>query len=87
MERLGQQEGRCFWTGAELGDTPIAGDHYIPRSKGGKTEKTNLVVTSTKLNNLRSNTSPKDFSDSLGVDIDHAANLVRLNNNEKCQWN
>ena len=87
MERLGQQEGKCFWTGAELGDTPIAGDHYIPRSKGGKTEKTNLVVTSNKLNNLRSNTSPKDFSDSLGVDIDHAANLVRLNNNEKCQWN
>ena len=82
-ERLAEQGGNCFWLGTPLNDDNIAGDHYIPRSKSGKTIKSNLVVTSSKLNNIRSNMSAKDFSEYLrdghGVEIDHAEYLKELN--------
>jgi hypothetical protein len=51
-----EQDYKCFYTGEELDQDDIAGDHYIPRSagieKGGVTEYSNLVVTS-EYHNLR----------------------------------
>ena len=83
-ERLAEQGGNCFWLGTPLlNDDNIAGDHYIPRSKKGKTIKSNLVVTSSRLNTIRSNMNAKDFSEYLrdvhGVEIDHAEYLKTLN--------
>lgn len=84
MERLAEQSGNCFWTGMPLDEKQVAGDHYLPRSKGGATIKENLVVTSKKLNNIRLNTSAKDFSELLvnqyNVNIDHETYLQELNN-------
>jgi hypothetical protein len=54
LQKWGEQDGKCFFTGEELERNDLAGDHYIPRSwgiaKGGVTEYTNLVVTSRGLN-------------------------------------
>ena len=84
MERLAEQGGKCFWTGMPINEDQEAGDHYLPRSKGGATVKENLVVTSRKLNNIRLNTSAKDFSEILvnqyNVTIDHEKYLQELNN-------
>jgi len=54
IQKWGDQNGKCYFTGEELEREDLAGDHYIPRSwgiaKGGVTEYTNLVVTSKSLN-------------------------------------
>jgi hypothetical protein len=49
-----EQGFKCYYTGYDLDENEIAGDHFIPRSwgieKGGVTEYHNLVVTSETLN-------------------------------------
>ena len=54
LQKWEEQDGKCFFTGEELERNDLAGEHYTPRSwgisKGGVTEYTNLVDTSTGLN-------------------------------------
>ena len=59
--KLREQNGLDFYTDMELDIKNAHGDHYIPRSRGGKTEYDNLVVCASDINIAKSNISPKDF--------------------------
>ena len=63
--KLIEQKDTCYYTGEPLSRKDAAGDHFIPRNwginRGGVTEYKNLVVTSSKLNNMKSNKSPLEF--------------------------
>lgn len=65
-----EQDCKCYYTGKLLEEEDIVGDHYIPRSSGvengGVTEYHNLVVTSTWLNNQKTNLSPEAFKKLVG---------------------
>jgi hypothetical protein len=60
-----EQGFKCYYTGYDLDESEIAGDHYIPRSwgieKGGVTEYHNLVVTSETLNKKKNARHGDDF--------------------------
>lgn len=60
-----EQGGKCYYTGEELEENNLAGDHYIPRSygvaRGGVTEYSNLVITSKRLNIKKGNMSGDEF--------------------------
>jgi len=60
-----EQGFKCYYTGHDLDESEIAGDHYIPRSwgieKGGVTEYHNLVVTSETLNKKKNARHGDDF--------------------------
>jgi hypothetical protein len=45
-----EQNHRCAYTGEQLDEKHIVGDHYIPRSRSGSTTYDNLVVTSQQVN-------------------------------------
>ncbi|MDC5137713.1 DUF1376 domain-containing protein [Acinetobacter baumannii] len=49
----------CFYCGQVGG--PLECDHYIPISKGGKNEDSNLVTACKKCNRAKSNKNPEDF--------------------------
>jgi len=59
--KLREQNGLDFYTEMELDIKNAHGDHYVPRSRGGKTEYDNLVVCASDINIAKSNISPKDF--------------------------
>ena len=65
LRKWKEQKYKCFYTGEELDEEDIAGDHYIPRSwgieRGGVTEYSNLRVTSERLNLQKLNMHGDDF--------------------------
>jgi hypothetical protein len=65
LDKWEEQGCKCYYTGVELEEDNLAGDHYIPRSlgvlQGGVTEYHNLVITSPHLNGKKGNMSGKEF--------------------------
>lgn len=60
-----EQGYKCFYTGRELSEDELVGDHYIPRSwgisRGGVTEYGNLVVTDKQTNLQKLSMHGDDF--------------------------
>ena len=65
IKKWKEQGGLCYYTGEEIDEDNLAGDHFIPRSWGiardGVTEYSNLVVCSKSLNGKKSNMSGDEF--------------------------
>jgi len=72
LKKWKEQKYKCFYTGEELDEEDIAGDHYVPRSwgieRGGVTEYSNLRVTSERLNLQKLNMHGDDFIKKLNGD-------------------
>lgn len=58
---LRESGGRCALCGATKNDRPLAVDHFVPRSKGGKTEYGNLQMLCAKCNRSKGNKDDTDF--------------------------
>jgi len=60
-----EQDKKCYYTGRELTQDDLAGDHIVPRNagvaQGGVTEYYNLAVTDRATNNAKSQLSAEDF--------------------------
>ena len=54
-----QQNNLCFWCKTELKHMHV--DHYIPLSKGGSNDKTNLVASCPSCNMAKRDKMPEDF--------------------------
>ena len=54
-----QQNNLCFWCKTELKNMHM--DHYIPLSKGGSNDKTNLVASCPSCNISKRDKMPEDF--------------------------
>lgn len=71
LRKWNEQGGKDFYTGLELDEDNLAGDHYIPRSwgikKGGTTTYDNLVVTSRDNNLKKGNRHGDEFMQELRV--------------------
>lgn len=50
----------CQYTGAKLPENELDIDHVLPLSRGGKNEWTNMVACSKKVNNAKSDKTPKE---------------------------
>ena len=65
LRKWQEQGGKCFYTGNPIDENNLAGDHFIPRSRGvalgGVTEYSNLVVCTKGLNLRKGNMSGDDF--------------------------
>lgn len=65
LRKWKEQDYKCFYTGVELNEDDLAGDHYIPRSwgieRGGVTEYHNLRITSEVLNKQKGAMHGDDF--------------------------
>lgn len=53
---------KCYWCECSLNKKDIHIDHYIPLSKGGLHDMSNLVVTCKKCNLVKYNKSPLEFA-------------------------
>lgn len=58
---LKEGDGHCALCGATTNDRMMDVDHIIPRSKGGKTEYSNMQVLCSKCNRSKRNTDDTDF--------------------------
>ena len=58
---LKKSKQRCELCGATKNDRPLDVDHIIPRSKGGKSDESNLQVLCSKCNRSKSNKDDTDF--------------------------
>jgi len=56
-----RDNGKCFHCGKDIKFNQVNIDHYFPRSKGGKAEYYNLVLSCKKCNKYKSTTVPKDY--------------------------
>jgi ATP adenylyltransferase len=63
-------KGRCAACGATKDERPLHVDHINPRSKGGKTEYSNLQVLCSKCNLTKGNKDETDFRQSVMPDND-----------------
>jgi 5-methylcytosine-specific restriction endonuclease McrA len=54
-----RDEGKCRYCGKELLFSEMEQEHYIPRSKGGKTKWDNIVVACKECNSAKDNHDPK----------------------------
>jgi ATP adenylyltransferase len=70
---LRDAKGRCALCGATKDESPLHIDHIIPRSKGGKTEYSNLQVLCAQHNLAKSNKEDVDYR-----------NIVEANKLVKC---
>ena len=65
LKKWQEQGGKCFYTGNPIDENNLAGDHFIPRSRGialgGITEYSNLVVCTRGLNLRKGNMGGDDF--------------------------
>jgi len=65
LKKWEEQGYKCFYTGRELTEDQLVGDHYVPRSwgidRGGVTEYHNLVVTDEQTNLQKLNMHGDDF--------------------------
>ena len=55
-----RDKGRCVYTGARLTLKNATMDHVFPKSKGGKTCWTNLVLASVEANTRKANRTPEE---------------------------
>lgn len=58
-----KQNGLCFFCGMDLWHKTRTIDHWIPRSKGGKDEPSNMVLTCLPCNAIK-----KDFLPELSIE-------------------
>lgn len=65
---LKKSKHRCELCGATKYDRPLDVDHIIPRSKGGKSEESNLQVLCSKCNRSKKNQDDTDFRNTEFVD-------------------
>jgi len=66
LMELQQNTKVCYWCGCNLKNVKKHLDHYIPLSKGGKHTLSNLVMSCSKCNQLKSSKDPIEFANSLG---------------------
>lgn len=57
-KKLREQDGKCACCGASLANDTPYGDHIIPYSRGGVTQKWNLQVLCLNCNSSKSNKDP-----------------------------
>ena len=55
-----RDNGICQYTGQQLTPNEANVDHVIPKSKGGKTDWTNCVLSHRKINSLKGNKMPEE---------------------------
>lgn len=67
---LKEAKGRCALCGATKDERMLDVDHIIPRSKGGKTEYSNLQVLCSKCNRSKQDKDSTDFSKLIDSDFD-----------------
>jgi len=65
---LKKSKHRCELCGATKYDRPLDVDHIIPRSKGGKSDESNLQVLCSKCNRSKSNKDDTDFRETEFLD-------------------
>lgn len=58
--------GKDYWTGEDLSYNDCTLDHVKARSKGGSGDWDNIAPTSGKINRLKGNMDPKEFSEKFG---------------------
>ena len=58
---LEASDRRCALCGATAKERPLDVDHIVPRSKGGRTEITNLQVLCSRCNRAKRDTSTQDY--------------------------
>lgn len=63
---IGERDGKvCQITGVHAPDGNV--DHWMPRSKGGKNTYDNLIWTDRKINALKGNMTPTEFTRKTGL--------------------
>jgi hypothetical protein len=67
---LKEAKGRCALCGATKENTLLDVDHIIPRSRGGKTEYSNLQVLCAKCNRSKGNKDKTDFKKIISKEFD-----------------
>src|SRR5208283_1261169 len=61
MRHLRERDGgRCAYTERVLKPEECSMEHVVPRSKGGATERKNVVLADKRINNIRGNRSLKE---------------------------
>lgn len=60
VERMEQQNGLCFWCNQPMGLRTVTREHFIPRSKDGADDWTNIVLAHKTCNNRRASTLPDE---------------------------
>lgn len=61
----GAFEGKCFYTGQPIEKKKMAIDHVLPKNKGGEDNVYNYVLTSKRLNTLKSTKFYKEKLDAI----------------------
>ena len=61
--------GRCGLCGATKNERPLDVDHIVPRSRGGRTEYSNLQVLCSKCNRSKGNKDQTDFRQEISDEI------------------
>lgn len=60
LELYENQNGKCYWCGKAVGEKYHA-DHVVPISKGGRNDKSNLVISCVTCNLRKFNKMPEDW--------------------------
>lgn len=60
IARYKEQNGRCFWCGADTGSSYHI-DHLIPLCRGGTNAEENMVVSCQRCNDSKGSLTPKEF--------------------------
>lgn len=58
-------DGKCYYCGKEFNPTDLTMDHKIPLSRGGKSEKINLVPACKECNNKKKYLLPTEWDEYL----------------------
>jgi 5-methylcytosine-specific restriction endonuclease McrA len=65
---IGERDGKvCQITGVHAPDGNV--DHWVPRSKGGKNTYDNLIWTDRKINALKGDMTPEEFTRKTGLKL------------------
>jgi hypothetical protein len=68
-----EQDKKCYYTGREITQDELVGDHIIPRNagvaQGGVTEYFNLAVTDSATNTAKSQLSAEDFQKRINIQM------------------
>jgi 5-methylcytosine-specific restriction endonuclease McrA len=65
LQKLIEQGYRCYYTGVVGTIENMVGDHYIPKTFGGKTTYDNLVMCTASINSMKLSCSPTQFKNHL----------------------
>lgn len=63
-----RQQGTCFYCSRSLAHRNFHADHYIPLSRGGSNEPTNMVLACPSCNRAKRNKMPSEFQPERGLD-------------------